>query len=96
MLALFDFFCSLGLGFLTRFIPITDVRVFPRTLDNSQRQEWAVLDTFDAFSPMYDIPQRLNDVIRIFSRRGCDVVHAGLVRYPAGFSMVVPAIKRAV
>ena len=47
-------------------------------------------------SHLYDNPQRLNDVIRMFSRRGCDVVHAGLVSYPAGSSMVVRAIKRAV
>lgn len=95
MLALFDLLYALRLGALTRFIPITDVRGFPRSLTRSQRREWAVMDTFDAFSPEYDNPQRVQDVARMFSSRGCDVTHAGLVSYSAGSSMVVRAIKRA-
>lgn len=94
MLALFDLLCALQLGCLTRFIPITDVRCFPSTLSRSQRREWAVMDTFDAFSPEYDNPQRLQDVVRMFSSRGCEVAHSGLVTYPGGSSMVVRAIKR--
>ena len=57
MLALFDLLCFLRLGALTRFIPITDVRGFPHNLSPAQRREWAVMDTFDAFSPEYDNPQ---------------------------------------
>ena len=95
MLVLFDLLCVLRLGALTRFIPITDVRCFPRSLSSAQRREWAVMDTFDAFSPEYDNPQRVQDVGRMFSSRGCEVTHAGLVTYPAGSSMVVRAIKRA-
>lgn len=95
MLALFDLLCALRLGALTRFIPITDVRGFPRSLSPAQRREWAVMDTFDGFSPEYDNPQRVKDVARMFSSRGCEVTHAGLVTYPAGSSMVVRAIKRA-
>jgi SAM-dependent methyltransferase len=94
MLASFDLLCALRLGALTRFIPITDVRGFPRSLSPTQRREWAVMDTFDAFSPEYDNPQRVQDVARMFSSRGCEVTHAGLVTYPAGSSMVVRAIKR--
>jgi ubiquinone/menaquinone biosynthesis C-methylase UbiE len=94
MLALFDLLCALRLGALTRFIPITDVRGFPRSLSAAQRREWAVMDTFDGFSPEYDNPQRVQDVARMFSSRGCEVSHAGLVSYPAGSSMVVRAIKR--
>jgi hypothetical protein len=94
MLALFDLLCDLRLGALTRFIPITDVRGFPRSLSATQRREWAVMDTFDGFSPEYDNPQRVQDVARMFSSRGCEVSHAGLVSYPAGSSMVVRAIKR--
>lgn len=94
MLALFDLLCALRLGALTRFIPITDVRGFPRSLSPSQRREWAVMDTFDAFSPEYDNPQRVGDVARMFSSRGCEVTHAGLVTYPVGSSMVIRAIKR--
>ena len=94
MLALFDLLCALRLGALTRFIPITDVRGFPSSLSPAQRREWAVMDTFDAFSPEFDNPQRVQDVARMFSSRGCEVTHAGLVHYSAGSSMVVRAIKR--
>lgn len=94
MLALFNLLCALRLGELTRFIPITDIRGFPRSLTPSQLREWAVMDTFDAFSPAYDNPQRVQDVSRMFSSRGCEVTHAGLVSYPAGSSMVVRATKR--
>ena len=95
MLALFDLLCALRLGVLTRFIPITDVRGFPRSLSPTQRPEWAVMDMFDAFTPEYDNPQRVQDVARMFSSRGCEVPHAGLLSYPAGSSMLVHAIKRA-
>ena len=96
MLALFDLFCFLRLcGALTRFIPITDVRGFPRNLSPAQRREWALMDTFDAFSPEFDNPQRVQDVARMFSSRGCQSTHSGLVHYPGGSGMVVRAIKRA-
>ena len=95
MLALFDLLCFLRLSALTRFIPITDVRGFPSSLSPAQRCEWAVMDTFDAFSPEFDNPQRVQDVARMFSSRCCEVTHAGPVHYPAGSSMVVRAIKRA-
>jgi hypothetical protein len=36
----------------------------------------------------------VQDVARMFSSRGCEVSHAGLVCFPAGSSMVVRAIKR--
>jgi len=96
MLALFDLLCFLRLGALTRFVPITDVRGFPSSFSPALRREFAVMDTFDAFSPEFDNPQRVQDVASMFSRRGCEVTHAGLVHYPAGSSMVVRAFKRAV
>lgn len=96
MLGLSDLFCDLRLGVLTRFIPITDVRGFPKNLLPAQRREWAVMDTFDAFSPEFDNPQRLEDVARMFSQRGCEVTFAGMACYPAGCSAVVRAYKRAV
>jgi hypothetical protein len=51
------------------------------------------MDTFDCFSPEYDNPQRVQDVARMFSDRGCQVTHSGLVNFPLGSSMVVRAIK---
>ena len=95
MLALFDLLCALRLGALTRFIPITDVRGFPRSLSPAQRREWAVMDTFDAFSPEYDNPQRVQDVACMLSSRGCEVTHSGPVHHPGGSPIVVRAIKRA-
>jgi SAM-dependent methyltransferase len=95
MLPFFDFLCLLRLGVFTRFIPITDVRLFPAELSAVQRREWAVMDTFDGLSPEYDNPQRLQDVVRMFTRRGCEVTFAGLATYQGGSSTVVRAIRRA-
>jgi len=94
MLVLFDLLCFLRLSPLTRFIPIADVRCFPRNLTPFQRREWALMDTFDAFSPEYDNPQRVQDVVQMFNSLNCCVTFAGLVDYGAGSSMVVRAIKK--
>lgn len=93
MLILFDLLCRARLEVLTRFIPITDVRGFPKTLSEEQRREWAVMDTFDAFSPEFDNPQRIQDVARMFEGCGCEVTFAGRVAYEGGVSTVVRAIK---
>lgn len=95
MLALFDLLCLMRLGPLTRFIPITDVSLFPSMLSNAQRREWAVMDTFDCLSPTYDNPQRLQNVVRMFTHHGCEVTFAGLATYPGGSSTVVRAIRRS-
>ena len=65
MIIVFDFLCSLKLKFLTRFIPITDISNFPKQLTRKQRKEWAIMDTFDGFSPEYDNPMRIKDVKNI-------------------------------
>jgi hypothetical protein len=95
MMGLFDLLCAVRMGALTRFIPITDVRGFPKGLSPAQRREWAVMDTFDGLPPEFDNPQRVEDVARMFRRRGCEVTFAGLACYQAGCSTVVRAIKRA-
>jgi SAM-dependent methyltransferase len=95
MLALFDGLCALRLGVLTRFIPITDIRNFPRGLSSEQRREWAVMDTFDGLSPEYDNPQRVETVVRMFTSNGCEVSSSGWVHFPGGAAMVVRAVKRA-
>ena len=94
MLVLFDFLCAIKLGWLTRFVPITDVRLFPSNLSAIQRREWAVMDTFDGLSPKYDNPQRLDVVVKMFERHGCEVHFAALARYAGGASTVVRAIKK--
>jgi len=93
LLFAFDLFCSVGLGVLTRFIPITDVRMFPKNLTADQRREWAIMDTFDGLSPEYDNPQRLGSVVKMFERNGCDVIFSGLAHYADGASTVVRATK---
>ncbi len=94
MALLFDALCRLNLGAFTRFIPITDLRLFPKTLTTEQRLEWAVMDTFDAFSPQFDHPQNVNNVIRMFEECGCVVTFAGQARYDGGSSMVVRAVRQ--
>jgi SAM-dependent methyltransferase len=94
MLLLFDLLCKLRLGVLTRFIPLTDVRNFPNNLDSAKRREWAIMDTFDGLSPEYDNPQRLENVVRMFTYYGCEIKFSGLVNFTGGAAMVVRAIKR--
>ena len=93
-LFIFDILNKLKLGFLIRFLPITDVRGFPKNLNNNQRIEWAIMDTFDALSPEFDNPQRLNKVIKMFEESGCQVTFGGLVKFKGGSAMVVRAIKK--
>ena len=85
-----------GLGVLARFLPVVDTqRTFPRYLSKSEKREWAILDTFDMFSPEYDNPQRIEDVVAMFHRHGADVTFSGF-EYFEGFSAaVVRGIKRA-
>ena len=89
----FDVLKKLKLGFLIRFLPITDVRGFPENLNKKQRKEWAIMDTFDAFSPEYDNPQKLVEVLKIFRNLGCEIKFGGFVKYKGGSSTVVRAIK---
>lgn len=93
MMRAHDFLCSLRLGLLTRFLPITDLRCIPSGLSASQRREWAIMDTFDVFSPAYDNPQRLSTVCDMFSSADCSITYAGPVSLANGFAMVVRATK---
>ena len=96
LLALFDLLCTLKLGAFTRFIPITDVRGFPSSLSILQRREWAVLDTFDMFSPEYDCPQRIEAVENMFRRNNTEIKFAGVVDFDetTGRAAVIRAVKR--
>ena len=93
-LFIFDLLLKIKLGILIRFLPITDVRGFPKSLNNRQRKEWAIMDTFDAFSPEYDNPQKLNTVINLFKKEGCEVSFAGTINFDGGKTVVVKAIKK--
>ena len=63
---------------LTRFLPLVDVSgTLPKDLTSEQRREWAILDTFDMFSPEFDNPQTTEDVAAMFERAGAKVGYAG-------------------
>lgn len=83
-----------GLGVLTRFLPIVDLRIIPGALTPEQQREWAVLDTFDMFSPEHDHPQPLNTVAEMFRRNGADVTFAGFVDAGTAQAAVVRAVRR--
>lgn len=91
------FLHGIGLGVLTRFIPIVDIKgTFPANLNSQQMREWAILDTFDMFSPAYDSPQRVEAVAGMFERHGAKVTFAGFVPLDTGSSAaVVKGIKSA-
>jgi SAM-dependent methyltransferase len=83
-----------GLGALTRFLPVADLRhVLPHDLPAEQQREWAVLDTFDMFSPEHDHPQRIGDVAAMFRRAGATVTFAGFVELDHSRAAVVRAVR---
>lgn len=83
-----------GLGRFTRFLPLVDLETLPAQLTPEQRREWAILDTFDMFSPAYDQPQRVKTVARMFERHGADVTFAGDVEVDRMKVAVVRARRR--
>ena len=87
---------KVGLGVLTRFLPLVDLNTLPkRGLSEAQIREWVVLDTFDMFSPEHDHPQKISDVARMFNANGADVTFAGFVGFGDGFrAAVVRGVKR--
>ena len=92
-LLIFDILKKIKLAFLIRFLPITDVRTFPKSLNKKQRKEWAIMDTFDCFSPEHDNPQKMRNVIKMFKKNGCEIIFGGLVKFNGGSSLVVRAKK---
>lgn len=83
------------LGVLTRFLPIADLRqILPKHLPPHVQREWAVLDTFDMFSPAYDNPQRVGDVAEMFRRCGATVTFAGYVDIGGVRAAVVRAVRK--
>jgi SAM-dependent methyltransferase len=86
---------KMRLGALTRFLPLADLRaILPEGLSPKAAREWAVLDTFDMFSPEYDNPQRLEAVAAMFRRSGAAVSFAQFVEIGNGATAaVVRAVK---
>jgi SAM-dependent methyltransferase len=87
---------AIGLGKLTRFVPLVDLKTLPRSeLTEDQFREWVVLDTFDMFSPAHDHPQKIEEVAVMFESNGAAVTFAGVVEYSNGQKVaVVRGIKK--
>ena len=90
------FLHSIGLGFVTRFLPVCNVKdSFPESLTKAQIREWTILDTFDQYSPAHDHPQRIADVIKMFERHGAKVTFSGFEKFGEGMTTcVVRGIKK--
>lgn len=88
-------FHRIGLGFMTRFLPVCDVKeTFPKSLTKAEIREWAILDTFDQYSPEHDHPQRIADVSAMFECHGAEVTFAGFEHFEGFSAAVVRGIKR--
>lgn len=86
---------SMGLGVMTRFLPVCNVKEsFPKTLTTSELREWAILDTFDQYSPEHDHPQRMLNVVKMFEKHGARVTFAGVEPYgDRGAASVVRGVR---
>ena len=85
-----------GLSILRRFLPICEINTFPDILTKDEVREWAILDTFDMFSPEYDSPQYIEDVAAMFEQYGVDVTFSGYKQYGNnGSAAVVRGIKKS-
>lgn len=94
LLRLERFLRQFGFGRLTRFLPLVDIQsCVPRYLSDTEQKEWAVLDTFDMFSPRYDNPQRIDDVVAMFERYGAEVTFAGFEHFDGFSAAVVRGVK---
>lgn len=60
-------------------------------LSPEQKVQWAIMDTFDALAPTYDLPARIEDVERWF--RDADLVHVDV--HPGGNGVVGNGRRRA-
>lgn len=84
----------IGLGALARFLPIVDIHsTFPKNLTALEKREWAILDTFDMFSPEYDNPQPIKNVVAMFERHGAEVIFSGFEYFQGSCAAVVRARK---
>jgi ubiquinone/menaquinone biosynthesis C-methylase UbiE len=83
MIALTKLFNRIKIGKLVnRFIPICDIEsTHPDNLSKEEQHEWAVLDTFDMFSPEYDQPQKKSDIKKYFIEVGLKDVSCKTIVY---------------
>lgn len=97
MIKLTTFFSKIGIGkYVNRFIPICDIEnTFPENLTKEQIREWAILDTFDMFSPQFDNPQKIETIAEIFEKKNVKITFKGIIKYgKKGKVAVVKGIKQ--
>jgi SAM-dependent methyltransferase len=93
LIFIFDLLVFFRFGFFTRFLPITDLRGLPAELGKHERRQWAILDTFDGFSPEFDNPKKISDVVLMFENNGAKVTFADYIQLDNGSAAVVRAVK---
>jgi hypothetical protein len=72
-------------------LPIAGIiGTFPEGLTPAEIREWAVLDTFDMFSPEHDHPQKIKTVVEWFKKYGMEITFSG----NKGRAAVVKGIKK--
>ena len=92
---IYSILTSLGLNFLTRFLPICDIKnALPDNLTKDTLKEWVILDTFDMFSPKYDNPQKINDVRKYMEQKKLQITFSGFINFNNMKSAVIRAIKK--
>ena len=93
----------IGLGIITRFLPVCDVKdilsTSPKSIDKDELRERVILDTFDQYSPQHDHPQRLKTVEAMFQGNNSTVTFSGRVEIGSNsekkvYATVVRAVKR--
>ena len=94
LIKLSNFFDNVNLYFLTRFLPVCDIKnSIPSGLDYETFKQWVILDTFDMFSAKYDKPQRINDVKRFLELNMIKITFCGYVKYQNMKALVIRGIK---
>lgn len=79
-----------------RFVPICDISdTLPPTLSKEELIEWVVLDTFDMFSPAYDEPLKINQVVNYFKNAGAINIEGEFKTYGNNLKIaVVKGVKK--
>lgn len=92
----YRFFSGIGLGRIAnRFIPVCDIDgTLPKNLAPDKLREMVVLDTFDMFSPEYDQPKKIPEVVNWFNRYGMEKVWGGFIHYHNYRAAVVKGLKK--
>jgi 2-polyprenyl-3-methyl-5-hydroxy-6-metoxy-1,4-benzoquinol methylase len=86
LIAASHFFDGMGVGrLINRFLPLCDINsTIPRGLTKKEQREWIILDTFDMFSPEFDHPQRLENVVEWFTKYRLHNVVGKVIKYGNG------------